>query len=122
MVLNGCCEYCGQSRAIELTDDLPYQPTEEDLNEIATQKCDCPQAKSERRKAETQERIDNFIETEICEECQDFMRAAVEMIRNFQCDLVTIQTNDGWKVTARLNKDHEIVFSCKKSLSKRAVF
>lgn len=122
MVLSGCCEYCGQTRAIEVADDLPYQYTEEDLNEMATQKCDCPQAKSERRKAETREKINDFIDTEIAEECRDFMRASVEMIRTYQCDLVSIQTNDGWKVTTRLNKDHEIVFSCKKSLSKRAVF
>ena len=50
------------------------------------------------------------------------MRAAVELIRTSQADSVSIQTNDGWKVTVKRNKDYEIVFTCKKSLSKKAVF
>ncbi len=118
MEYRGCCEYCGQSKLIEAEEGL----SQAEYDALVTDQCDCPQAKSERRKKELKEKIDNFIETEVDPEARDFMRAAVEMIRNFQCDLVTIQTNDGWKVTARLNKDHEIVFSCKTSLSKRAVF
>lgn len=122
MVLSGCCEYCGQSLAMEFPDDMPITPKEWELNEMATQKCYCPQAKSERRKAETREKINEFIETEVAEEVRDFVRAAVDMIKGYQCDSICLQTNDGWKVTVKLNKDSEIVFSCKKSLSKKAVF
>ena len=38
------------------------------------------------------------------------------------CDSVTLQTNDGWKISVKLNKDYETVISCKKSLSKKAVY
>lgn len=119
---SGCCEYCGQTVLLDGGDNLPFPLTEAELNEMATKKCSCPQAKSERRKAETREKINEFIETEVAEEARDFVRAAVDMIKGYQCDSICLQTNDGWKVTVKLNKDSEIVFSCKKSLSKKAVF
>lgn len=119
MELNGCCEYCGQHKMIDVPDP---NMTQAEVDALVTEQCMCPQAKSERRKKELKEKIDNFIETEIVSEARDFMRAAVEMIRTYQCDSVCIQTNDGWKISAKLNKEAEIVFSCKKSLSKKAVF
>lgn len=119
MELNGCCEYCGQYKMIDVPDP---NMTQAEVDALVTEQCMCPQAKSERRKKELNEKIDNFIETEIVSEARGFMRTAVEMIRTYQCDSVCIQTNDGWKISSKLNKEAEIVFSCKKSLSKKAVF
>lgn len=118
MEYRGCCEYCGQSKLIEAEEGL----SQAEYDALVTDQCDCPQAKSERRKRETKEKIEDFIEAEVAPEAKDFVRAAVDMIRNYQCESVTIQTNDGWKISTKLNNDHEIVFSCKKSLSKKAVF
>ena len=123
MALSGVCEYCGQSMVIN-EDKYPLvdPQDQEAIDSIVTGLCDCPKAKSERRKEETKEKIERFIEDEIEEEAQDFVRAAVDLVKSSQCDSVTIQTNDGWKVGVSLNKDYEIVFTCKKSLSKKAVF
>ena len=119
MELNGCCEYCGQHKVIDVPDG---NLTEAEVNALVTDQCDCPQAKSERRKAETKAKIEDFIEAEVEPGARDFVRAAVDLIKGYQCEAVTLQTNDGWKISVKLNNDHEIVFSGKKSLSKKAVF
>ena len=119
MELNGCCEFCGQHKMIDVPDP---NMTQAEVDALVTDNCDCVQAKSERRKKALEEKINSFIESEVDPEARDFMRAAVEMIRTYQCDTVCIKTNTGWNITAKLHKDAEIVFSCKKSLSKKAVF
>jgi hypothetical protein len=95
--------------------------TQAEVDAMVTDQCMCPEAKSQRRKAETEAKIADFIEAEVTPEAQDFVRAAVDMVRSHQCESATIQTNDGWKICVKLSKDFEIVFSCKKSLSKKAV-
>ena len=123
MALSGSCEYCGQSMVISEKKYPLIDPDDQrQIDEVVTSLCDCPQAKSERRKEETKQKIEEFIENECAPEAGDFLRAAVELIRTSQADSVSIQTNDGWKVTVKRNKDYEIVFTCKKSLSKKAVF
>ena len=123
MVLSGSCEYCGQTMVISEKKYPLIDPDDQaKIDEVVTSLCECPRAKSERRKAETQEKIEHFIENECAPEAQDFLRAAVELIRTSQCDSVSIQTNDGWKIAVKRNKDYEIVFTCEKSLSKKAVF
>ena len=119
MELSGCCEYCGQHKVIEVEDG---NLTEAEINALVTDQCNCPQAKTERRKAESKQKIEDFIENECAPEARELLRAAVELLRSSQADSVSIQTNDGWKVAVKRNKDYEIVFTCKKSLSKKAVF
>lgn len=123
MALSGTCKFCGQSMVIS-EEKYPLLDPEDQgqIDEVVTGLCDCPQAKSERRKAETQDKIENFINDEVDYKAQDFVRYAVETIRKYDCDSVTIQTNDGWKISVKMSKDYELVFSCKKSLSKKAVF
>ena len=123
MALSGTCKFCGQSMVIN-EEKYPFLDPDDlaAVDEIVTGLCDCPQAKSERRKEETKQKIENFIETEVDVEAQDFVRAAVEMVRGQRCDSAMIQTNDGWRISIKLSKDYELVFSCKKSLSKKAVF
>lgn len=123
MALSGVCNFCGQSMVIS-EEKYPFLDPDDQaqIDDVVTGLCDCPQAKSERRKEETKESIEHFIETEVDEEAQDFVRATVEMVRAHKCDSGMIQTNDGWKISVKLSKDYELVFSCKKSLSKKAVF
>ena len=123
MALSGSCEYCGQSMVLS-EDKYPLLDPEnqEAIDAVVTGLCDCPQAKSERRKAETQKKIEEFIDQEVAPEAQEFARDAVELVRSQMCDSVTLQTNDGWKISVKLNKDYETVISCKKSLSKKAVY
>ena len=123
MALNGACKFCGQSMVISEEKYPLIDPNnQEQIDMVITRLCDCPQAKSDRRKEETAQKIEEFISSEVEVRAQDFVRGAVEMIRKHDCNSVMIQTNDGWKISVKMSTDYELVFSCKKSLSKKAVF
>lgn len=46
MTTTGICKYCGQVKTI---DRVPEGATEEERNRIATDECDCPGAKEEKK-------------------------------------------------------------------------
>ena len=123
MALSGSCEYCGQTMMLD-EDKYPFIDPEDQamIDENVTQNCSCPGAKSERRKKETAEKIEKFITTQMAPEAQDFVRAAVNAIRDDNIESVTITDNDGWKTKISINKDGYLVFDPKKTISKRAAF
>lgn len=54
----GRCRFCGQTRMLETVGEL----SQEELDNMATDLCRCPDADMVRRKKERQDRIDEFIE------------------------------------------------------------
>jgi len=116
MELRGSCEYCGQHRIIDVPD---ANLTEAEINALVTDQCDCPQAKSERRKIKTQKKIEEYLENEIDPAAKPLMEAAVEAIRTYGAETVQVLTNDGWKVKVHIDKDGYLVFDSKKTDSKK---
>ena len=95
---------------------------QETINDIVTQNCSCTQAKSERRKAETAKKLEDYINTEVAPEARDIIRAAVDAVRGFCVESITITDNDGWKTKMRIDKDGYLVFDPKKTISKKTEF
>lgn len=119
MVLNGCCEYCGQTRAIDVPDG---NLTEAEIDALVTDQCECPQAKSERRKRETAEKIAAYIDHEVEPGAKEFVARAVDAVRNYNVDSIAIKTIEGWKITIKIDKDGYLCFDSKKVSSKKAKF
>ena len=123
MALSGSCEYCGQSMVIS-EDKYPLIDPENQgqIDAVVTSLCDCPRAKSERRKEMTAKKVEEFIDKEISESAREIVRAAVEAVRSFSVESVIITDNDGWKTKISLNKDGYLVFDPKKTISKKTEF
>lgn len=120
MALSGSCEYCGQSMVLDEGKYPLLDPeNQEAIDNVVTGLCDCPQAKSERRKVETQKKIEEYLENEIDPAAKPLMEAAVEAIRTYGAETVQVLTNDGWKVKVHIDKDGYLVFDCKKTDSKK---
>lgn len=118
MEYKGCCEYCGQSKLIEAEEGL----SQAEYDALVTDQCDCPQAKSEKRKRETAEKVDEYINTEVSPSARDVFRAAVEAVKGFLIDSITIVDNDGWRTKISVDKDGYLVFDPKKTISKKTKF
>ena len=123
MALSGSCEYCGQSMIIN-EDKYPLIDPQDQgqIDDVVTSLCDCPRAKSERRIAQTQKKVEEFIDKEINPQAQGIVRAAVESVRSFDVESVIIKDNDGWKTKISVNKDGYLVFDPKKTISKKTEF
>lgn len=119
MELSGSCEYCGQHKMIEVED---ANLTKAEVDALVTDQCDCPQAKSERRKRETAKKIEEYIQNEVEPGAKELIKAAVETVRDYGADSVTVKTNDGWTIKVHLDKDAYLCFDCKKTSSKKTKF
>ena len=97
----GACIYCGQIRQIET---LNYWETE-DCNELATELCDCQEAKLYTAKKEQKERAKRIIEKQFGEkspqpsppEIVDFLKTGAELIVEQKLGKLTITCEDGIK-------------------------
>ena len=87
----GMCKFCKQYIALE----VPESYTEEDINEEATLKCDCPEATAyqeiKANIANTEGMIKDFFENKKgLENLRDMLLAAVEPLANHQITKITI--------------------------------
>ena len=87
----GMCKFCKQYIALE----VPESFTEEDINEEATLKCDCPEAtayqETKENIANTEGMIKDFFENKKgLENLRDMLLAAVEPLANHQITKITI--------------------------------
>lgn len=57
--VTGFCNFCSQGRLVAVQDDREF--TQDELNKIATDECECSGAKSEREKADKIERAEYYI-------------------------------------------------------------
>ena len=56
----GSCHYCGQTRLVEALD--PDAVTQNDLDDMATASCNCPQARARRNELEQMEAAEQYID------------------------------------------------------------
>ena len=123
MALSGSCDFCGQTMVLS-EDKYPLIDPEDQaqIDAVVTANCSCPRAKSERRKQDTAEKIEQFITKEMAPEAEHIIRAAVDAVRDFNVESVTITDNDGWKTKISINKGGYLVFDPKKTISKKTEF
>ena len=93
-----------------------------EVDAAVTSICDCPKAKSERRKAETAKKIEEYINSEVNPEAKEIVKAAVDAVRGFYVEAITILDKDGWKTKISIDKDGYLVFDVKKTISKKSEF
>ena len=123
MALSGSCEFCGQSMVIsEEKFPLVDPDNQAEVDAAVTSICDCPKAKSERRKAETAKKIEEYINSEVNPGAKEIVKAAVDAVRGFYVEAITILDKDGWKTKISIDKDGYLVFDVKKTISKKSEF
>ena len=82
----GKCHYCGQSVFIQTVGEL----TQMELDNMATDKCMCPEAQSERRKRERKEKIEEYIKKHFSSQLGDFVRQAIDMVESYEADKISV--------------------------------
>ena len=111
----GFCSFCGQGQQFP---DVTVECTQEELNELATQKCSCSEAKSYVRQIERRKRIDRYIKSNFDEEAQEAVKGIVHEVENGNWSQVDIKNElTGWKTTFKTDKDGYLVITKKRTVS-----
>lgn len=96
MIQTGSCIYCGQTYQLEIEGTR----TEEELNKIATQKCDCEDAKKAHESLCIQQKAEKAIEDYFRTDFPDtasILKAAILPIQANMIDSITVDTGFGIK-------------------------
>lgn len=96
----GTCKYCGQVRTVPFHDNL----TDEDMDRIATEECDCPKAEYEKKVRYEVAKAQNAIEKIILPRYQktaEMLTLAADSMARDEIAAVQITEGDGAKVTAK---------------------
>lgn len=108
----GTCRYCGQRVFLEAAaDDL----SEHDLDMLATDKCMCPQAQSERRKRERKETLDKFIKKHFSPEISNLIHYVIQMVEEYDLVEFTCKLPDERMVKIWLDNDAYLRIKIKKT-------
>lgn len=109
----GYCEFCHQGMTIQTVGEV----TQQKLNEIATSKCMCPEAKSERRKIERRAKVDTFVERNFTEHAIPTIKGLVELVEHGEFDKVVFTHGfEGWQTTMKTDKDGYLVITKKRTV------
>ena len=109
----GYCDFCHQGMTIQTVGEV----TQERLNIIATNKCMCPEAKSERRKIERREKVNSYVENNFSEDAAPTIKALVEIVEHGEFDQIVITHGlTGWKTTMKTDKDGYLVITKKRTV------
>ena len=84
----GTCKYCGQTAMITTVAEV----SQAELDCMATDKCMCQEAQSERRKKERKEKLREYIRKTFDEPLDKFIHDAFEIVDDQHVDDVTIKT------------------------------
>ena len=98
----GNCHYCGQTRLIEALD--PDAVTQNDLDDMATASCNCPQARARRNELEQMEAAELYVnrlsedlatdkDAPYVEDLRRGMMAAVDTVWKEGADNITFKVN-----------------------------
>lgn len=91
----GFCKYCGQSQIIETLGDVGQE--ERDL--IATDKCHCPEAESERRRKEREEKIKAYVNKHFTDTQEAFVLDCIEQVKTWDSGIDEVTIKSGCKQT-----------------------
>lgn len=96
----GTCAFCGQSIFVNPIGEV----TQAELDSMATDKCMCPEAQSERRKKERKAKIEAYINKHFDERLGKYVREAIAMVEDFEVDKISINY-DSKTLTIWLDSD-----------------
>lgn len=82
----GTCAYCGQTAIIDTVGEV----SQAELDSMATDKCMCKEAQSERRKKERRAKITAYIDKHFNLEVAGMVTKAVELVETYAVDKVSI--------------------------------
>ena len=83
----GFCKFCDQSQIIETVGEL----TQEERDEIATEKCTCAGAMEEKRRKLRREKIDAYIEKHFSAELKSMVNEIVHQVSCMEIEKATIK-------------------------------
>lgn len=81
----GTCRYCGQTKAIQALVGL----SQSDLDNMVTDQCMCPDAKTERRKKERKAKISAFVKKHFTPERANFIQTAISLVEGNDFDKIS---------------------------------
>lgn len=90
----GTCQFCGQRRFINTVGEID----QEERDRIATDLCECIDAKTAKRKAERSEKIKDYVEDEFPVEVAEFVTKGIELVDDQSIEKVTVKIDDDWNV------------------------
>lgn len=101
----GCCKFCGQSYAFQTVGEA----SEERLTEWATEKCDCTEAKEERKlRMDERKAYQNIQKLFKDSKTAQILMQAVWPILTCEIDSIAIDIGGGVKASMGLNKNGRI--------------
>lgn len=110
--VQGVCMFCGQTF---MMNDTIGGMTEEERDEVATEKCFCSEAKSYVRKKNRRKKVDEFVSDIYRKEIQETIRNIISAVEEYKIDKTTIKTTDGWTTTIYLDNDGYLRIKRKKT-------
>lgn len=110
--VQGACHFCGQTYMIS---DKVGGLTEEERDEIATEKCSCSEAKSYVRKKQRRKKIDSFVSDVYSKSLQEKVKTIIAAVEEYEIDKATLKTSDGWTTTIYMDKDSYLNIKRKKT-------
>lgn len=110
--VQGACMFCGQTY---MMNDKVGGMTEEELNEVATEKCSCVDAKSYVRKKNRKKKVETFVEEVYGTRLQEKIKIIISAVEEYEIDKATLKTSDGWTTTIYMDKDAYLNIKRKKT-------
>jgi len=106
----GVCRYCGSIRIVNAAADM----TQTELDAIASEECDCEQAKFERNKEQQKDIAIANLKLLIADKCPkaaDGLTAMIPFIQDFVFMEVTVKLNEVSKVQMKMNDKGSIIIT-----------
>lgn len=119
----GACEFCGQIADVNILKNW----TDDNANEVATELCECGEAKSYAREKKQKENGHKQVEklfgeenkqVAVKQEAIDLLHAAVDCIVSFKTGKVTVELGAGVKAT--INLTGKGVLKVKRTITKNS--
>ena len=102
----GYCRFCKNSRIIT---DPPEDPSEETLNDMASDQCDCEGARLERKKKADFKTMCEYIGNVIDkEEVAKALKNFIRPLQDHKAQVVSVKVDDQTKLTLKVNQDGEL--------------
>ena len=107
----GRCRFCGQTRMLETVGEL----SQDELDNMATDLCNCPEADTIRRKKERQDKIDEFVEMHFKGHIKDKIYEAIEEVTTLGNGIneIAYKTADDMSIRVYVDADYYLHIKAK---------
>lgn len=108
----GVCRFCGQSVMVEAMGG----ETQEELDQLATDKCMCPDAQTERRREARKAKIEAYIEKHFIDgDIKNFVKVALELVEKSRIGATTFALDEERTVKIWVDSDAYLHIKVKKT-------